>query len=149
MTVRNNSNRHLQQFVGLTWSPASCCTRSTRTKPPMANKVVLQALRSVPKTTSSYITSYTTAFLYEWVLDLTTGTVVQERCLNPHELVEFPAIDGRHHGLPTAQYAYCIHVSSIGGPIATLRTPREGILIDGLVKFALRDIDGDGGDGMW
>ena len=106
------------------------------------HQVVLQALRSVPKTTNSYITSYTTAFLHEWVMDLTSGRV-QEQCLNPHELVEFPVVDARFHGKP-ADSAFAIHVSSIGGPIATLNTPREGILIDGLVKFTLTNNDETG-----
>ena len=101
------------------------------------NKVILQGLRSVPKTSSSYITSYTTTFLHEWVMDLESGRA-QEQCLNPNELVEFPVVDTRQNG-KAADFAFAIHVSSIGGPITTLKTPREGILIDGLVKFALVD----------
>jgi carotenoid cleavage dioxygenase len=100
--------------------------------------LVLHALRSEPKTNGSYITSYTTSFLYEWVLDLKDGKVIREECLNPFELVEFPIIDERFTGR-NAKDCYTVGVKSIGGPLRMYKTPMEGILIDRILKFSLMD----------
>jgi Lignostilbene-alpha,beta-dioxygenase and related enzymes len=102
------------------------------------DKVILHALRSEPKTNGSYITSYTTSFLYEWVLDLKDGTVIREECLNPIELVEFPIIDDRFIG-QNVKDCYAIGVKSIGGPLEMYKTPMEGISIDRILKFSLMD----------
>merc|ERR1719253_2486304 len=52
--------------------------------------VVVHAFKSTPTGDSSYILEYCPAFLYEWVLDIKARRVVEERCLNPEILVEFP-----------------------------------------------------------
>jgi carotenoid cleavage dioxygenase len=103
-------------------------------------KVVVHALRSEPTGEGSYITEYATAFLYEWILDLETGETI-EHCLNADRLVEFPVIDDRFTG-SEVDAVYCSHVSTIGGPLKVYKQPREGIKLDGIVKFSLRD-DGD------
>ena len=101
-------------------------------------KVILHALRSEPSGEASYITSYTTSFLYEWILDLKSGNVISEKCLNPGELVEFPIIDERC-ATSKVKECYAVGVQSIGGPLRLYKTPGEGILIDRVVKFALTD----------
>jgi carotenoid cleavage dioxygenase-like enzyme len=99
-------------------------------------EVVVQALRSDPKTSSSYISVYSPSFLYEWRIDLKTE-VVSEDYLNIDTMVEFPVVDERLNG-GDAHHAYCVTVSSIGGPLMVYTAPGEGILIDGVVKFALQ-----------
>lgn len=98
--------------------------------------VILHALRSEPTGEASYITAYTTAFLYEWVLDVKSGKIVSEQCLNAEELVEFPIVDERLNSIPV-DHCYAVGVSSIGGPLKVYNAPREGILLDRVVKFAL------------
>ena len=44
--------------------------------------VTLTGLRSLPSDPSSFIASYTSAFLYEWTLDPKTGQCVSERYLS-------------------------------------------------------------------
>ena len=100
-------------------------------------RVVLQALRSVPRSDESYLTQYATGFLYEWVMDTATG-VVREQVLNDNELSEFPIIDDRYTGTNT-KYGYAVTVGSIGGPLHVNRNPQVGITLDGVAKFALSD----------
>jgi len=100
-------------------------------------KIVFHALRSEP-TGESYITSYTTSFLYEWIMDLKSGTIDSEKCLNAEELVEFPIIDDRF-ATGVANECYAVGVQSIGGPLTVYKNPGEGILIDRVVKFSLVD----------
>ena len=102
------------------------------------DKVVLHALRSEPTGEGSYITTYTTSFLYEWVLDIKTGKVISEECLNPEELVEFPIIDDRFTS-NVAEACYAVGVLSIGGPLKVCKNPGEGLLLNRVVKFALTD----------
>ena len=101
-------------------------------------KVVVHGFKSVPRGSSSYILDYTPAFLYEWVLDPSTGKTVDERCMNPDVLVEFPMIEDESVGR-RAKATYGLVTSSIGGPIAQFKTPQVGVLLDGVVKFALED----------
>lgn len=75
------------------------------------NKLVLQALRSEPRGCDSFIQSFASTFLYEWVLDLETGQTT-ERCLNPSRLVEFPVIDAAQTG-KAVDAVYCMAVSSM------------------------------------
>ena len=103
------------------------------------NKVVLHALRSEPLGEKSYITDYATTFLHEYTLDLLSGETT-EQCLNMEELVEFPVIDEDLVG-KDADHVYCAAVSAIGGPLKVHKSPAEGILLDGIVKFALKDND--------
>ena len=105
-------------------------------------KIVFHALRSEP-TGESYITSYTRSFLYEWIMDLKSGTVVSEKCLNAEKLVEFPIIDDRF-ATGVVNECYAVGVQSIGGPLTVYKNPGEGILIDRVVKFALVDNVGEG-----
>lgn len=98
-------------------------------------RVTLTALRSQPSGEASFIEQYASAFLHEWVLDLSTGKAV-ERALSDVPL-EFPAVDGRMVGLD-ARYGYAITPSSAGGP-NRYGPPFEGILIDGVVKMDLHD----------
>jgi carotenoid cleavage dioxygenase len=100
-------------------------------------KIVFHALRSEP-TGESYITSYSTSFLYEWIMDLKSGTIDSEKCLNAEELVEFPIIDERL-ATSVANECYAVGVQSIGGPLTVYKNPGEGILIDRVVKFSLVD----------
>jgi len=110
-------------------------------------QVVLHALRSEPSGSKSYITTYSTSFLHEWVLDINTGTLVSEECLNPEEMVEFPVIDERllstscssNDEKATPDSCYAVGVQTIGGPLNVYKTPNEGILLDCVVKFALDD----------
>jgi carotenoid cleavage dioxygenase len=99
-------------------------------------EVVVQALRSDPKTSSSYISVYSTSFLYEWRINLKTDTV-SENYLNIDTMVEFPVVDERLNG-GDAKHVYCVTVSSIGGPLKVYTAPGEGILIDGVVQLALQ-----------
>lgn len=105
-------------------------------------QVVLHALRSEPRADRSFITDYTTAFLHEWTLDLKTGRS-SERCLNPNVLVDFPVLDDRCAG-KQADAVYCSLVSAIGGPMKIYKAPEEGILLAGVVKFALEDNEASG-----
>lgn len=97
--------------------------------------VTLTALRSEPQGEASFIESYTPAYLYEWVLDRTSGRCVRERGLSDICL-EFPSLDGRLIG-KDALYGYAITPSTIGGPVR-YGPPFQGILIDGVVKLNLR-----------
>ena len=60
--------------------------------------VTLTALRSTPSGEASFIESYSSAFLYQWVLDTTSATCVREGLLCDTPL-EFPTLDGRLAGL--------------------------------------------------
>lgn len=102
------------------------------------NKVIVHALRSEPRKEESYLTKYTTAFLYEWVLDTVTGELVSETCLNPHTLADFPVIDSRFVG-KEPEHVYALSVGSIGGPLRLYKAPDEGVLFDGFIKFAMTD----------
>lgn len=102
-------------------------------------KVILHALRSEPASEGgSYITHFTASFLHEWTLDLVSGET-KERCLNPEEIIEFPVIDHRFVGSKDAAELYCAHASGVGGQLRAFKTPVEGLLFDGIVKFALKD----------
>jgi carotenoid cleavage dioxygenase len=105
--------------------------------------VVVHAFKSIPSGESSYILDYTPSFLYEWVLDPKSGKVVEERCLNPDVLVEFPQIAEKDEG-EKAKYAYGLVSTSIGGPMLQFKTPQVGVLLDSVVKFSLLD-DADTG----
>ena len=102
-------------------------------------KVVLHGHKSIPNTESSYILSYTPAFLYEWELDLETRKV-NERWLNSDTMVEFPSVTDDRVG-KEAPHCYAMHVNTIGGPLKRHNTPREGITFFGYVKQALVDTD--------
>ena len=101
--------------------------------------VILTALRSLPTTPESFIAAYSSAFLYEWVLDPSTGVCVSERILSARPL-EFPAIDPRLVGQQT-KFAYGITPRTAGAGPGGLPNrfgpPGEGILIDGVAKFDL------------
>mmetsp|Transcript_42478 Transcript_42478/g.137821 ORF Transcript_42478/g.137821 Transcript_42478/m.137821 type:complete len:379 (+) Transcript_42478:860-1996(+) len=98
-------------------------------------RVTLTALRSTPSGEASFIESYSSAFLYQWVLDTTSATCVREGLLCDTPL-EFPTLDGRLAGLE-ARFGYAITPCSIGGP-NRYGPPHEGILIDGVAKLDLR-----------
>jgi carotenoid cleavage dioxygenase len=100
-------------------------------------KVVVHGLRSEPKQSSSFLSQYATTFLHEWTLDLESGSC-EEKCLNPHALVEFPVINDSFHGLQVDS-VYCASVGSIGGPLKVNTQPEQGILLDGIKKLALTD----------
>ena len=104
-------------------------------------KVIVHGLRSEPKTTGSFLSQYATSFLHEWTLDLKTGLCTEE-CLNPNDIVEFPVIDSRCHGLEQADAVYCAAVSAVGGPLLVNKAPSQGILLDGISKLALSDQNG-------
>ena len=103
------------------------------------NKLVLHAIRSEPNGVKSFISSYAASFLYEWVLDLETGKVVSEGCLNAEELVDFPVIDDRFHS-KQADSVYSLGVYSIGSPLRVYASPQEGIVLDSIVKQSLVDV---------
>ena len=65
-------------------------------------RVTLTALRSTPSGEASFIESYSSAFLYQWVLDTTSATCVREGLLCNTPL-EFPTMDGRLAGLEARQ----------------------------------------------
>jgi carotenoid cleavage dioxygenase len=96
-------------------------------------KVVVQVLRSEPNESKAYIENYASSFLYQYELDLPSGSA-EEFFLNPNEVVEFPAVREDHTGKPT-EAIYCINVASIGGPLETHCQPKTGINIDGITKF--------------
>ena len=81
---------------------------------PLDATIRLTALRSTPESPTSFIGSYTAAYLYEWVLDPASRRCVSERCLSPLP-VEFPSLDPRLIG-KRARYGYAIAPCSIGGP---------------------------------
>ena len=95
--------------------------------------LVVRALRTLPSTPSSFIASYTPAFLYEW-------RIQGERCLSEKYIsetaCEFPAVDPRCVGADAPCY-FAISPRTIGGP-NIYGPPSEGILIDRVVKFDLR-----------
>ena len=97
--------------------------------------VVLTALRSLPTTPESFIASYSTAYLYQWVIDPHSGVCISERCLSSRPL-EFPALDPRLVGLK-ARYGYAITPCTAGGP-NRFGPPGEGILINGVAKLDLQ-----------
>ena len=96
--------------------------------------ILLTALRSLPTSAASFISSYSSAFLYQWVLDPQRQACLSEATLSSRPL-EFPAMDPRLVGLP-ARYAFAITPSTAGGP-NRYGPPGEGILIDGVAKFDL------------
>lgn len=100
--------------------------------------VVVHAFKSIPSGDASYILEYTPSYLYEWVLDPTTGETISERCLNPDTMVEFPQINDDFTG-QKASSVYALVCSSIGGPLVQFATPESVILLDSVIKFALED----------
>ena len=105
--------------------------------------VVVHAFKSIPSGESSYILDYTPAFLYEWVLDPRSRRVVEERCLNPDVLVEFPAVEDGLVG-KEAKHTWGLVTTSFGGPLTQYSTPQAAVLLDSFVKFALDDDDDAG-----
>ena len=103
-------------------------------------EVVVHVLRSEPDPKKSYLEEYASSFLYEYVLDPTTGKVIREECLNAEEVLEFPTINENKCGQP-ADYVYCNSVGSIGGPLEVYKMPRIGLLLNGITKLSLRDDD--------
>jgi len=97
--------------------------------------VILHGLMSLPKTPDSFILKYTSAYLYEWVLDLDTGKVT-EGVINSQQLAEFPVVNGETDGRG-ADFIFSLSVSHIGGPLIYHNNPEEGVMFDGMVKFAL------------
>jgi len=101
-------------------------------------KVVLHAFRATPSAGGSYIQRNSPACLYEWVIDLKSGTV-SECCLNPNTLVEFPIINDRIQGQDLS-FSYGLRYFGIGGPLnAVISAPQDGISFDGVVKFSMKD----------
>lgn len=105
--------------------------------------VVVHAFKSVPAADASYILEYTPAFLYEWILDPSTGRTVAERCLNPDVMVEFPQVQEEVVGRE-ASFAYGLESTSLGGPLVQFKTPEDAVLLDSVVKLALEE-DGEKG----
>jgi carotenoid cleavage dioxygenase-like enzyme len=99
--------------------------------------VVVHAFRSEPSISRGFLEEYSSSFLYEYNLDMTTKTVTMEGCLNPNEIVEFPVINEKYNGKP-AEHVYCTHVKSIGGKLSTHRLPEIGITMDGVTKMGLQ-----------
>jgi len=111
-------------------------------------RVVVHGFKSVPRADASYILEYTPAFLYEWVLDPVTGKTIEERCLNPDVLVEFPIVEDSCVGR-RADSVYGLVTTSIGGPLLQFSTPQSAVLLDAVIKFALEDGEAHGkGDVM-
>jgi carotenoid cleavage dioxygenase-like enzyme len=102
------------------------------------NRVIVQALRSDPRGTKGYLEDFTTSFLYEYELDIQSGTVTSERYLNPYEPVEFPIINPNYVGQKSNTAVYCSSVRSIGGPLLHHKQPVSGITISGVTKFTLQ-----------
>jgi carotenoid cleavage dioxygenase len=102
--------------------------------------VVVHAFKSIPDGDSSYILEYCPAFLYEWVLDIKARRVVEERCLNPDVLVEFPNVEDGLIG-KECRHTFGLVTTSIGGPMTQYSTPQSAVLLDAVVKFALDDDD--------
>ncbi|EJK71741.1 hypothetical protein THAOC_06792 [Thalassiosira oceanica] len=100
--------------------------------------VIVHGFKSVPRDDASYILEYTPAFLYEWVLDPSTGKTIDERCLNPDVLVEFPIVEDSVVGKKT-DAVYGLVTTSIGGPLLQFSTPQSAVLLDAVIKFALED----------
>ena len=97
--------------------------------------VVVHGFKSLPKGASSYILDYTPAFFHQWILDPKTGKVLEDRCLNAEELLEFPIVEERFVGSDPG-CIYGLQVTTIGGPIHSVKTPEAGVLLDGVVKLA-------------
>ena len=97
--------------------------------------VVVHGFKSLPKGASSYILDYTPSFFHQWILDPKTGKVLEDRCLNAEELLEFPIVEDRFVGADPG-CVYALQVTTIGGPIHTVKTPEAGVLLDGFVKLA-------------
>lgn len=106
-------------------------------------KVVVHGFKSLPKGESSYILDYTPAFLHQWILDPATGNVVEDRCLNPNELVEFPIVEDRFVG-SNPGCIYGLQATSIGGPLYECKTPHAGVLLNSVIKFSTNE--GSAGD---
>mmetsp|Transcript_16590 Transcript_16590/g.24506 ORF Transcript_16590/g.24506 Transcript_16590/m.24506 type:complete len:583 (-) Transcript_16590:1452-3200(-) len=100
--------------------------------------VVVHGFKSIPSGSSSYILDYTPSFLYEWVVDPSSGKTLNERCLNADVLVEFPQVEDKVSGRKAAA-VYGLVSTSIGGPMLQFKTPEVGVLLDDVVKFALED----------
>ena len=98
--------------------------------------VVVHGFKSVPEGEASFILDYTPAFLYEWLLDPTTGTTLKERCLNPDVMVEFPQVEDQVTGRD-ASSVYGLVSTGIGGPLLQFKTPEAAVVLDGVVKMAL------------
>ena len=102
--------------------------------------VVVHAFKSTPNGDSSYILEYCPAFLYEWVLDMKARRVVEEHCLNPDVLVEFPNLENGLVG-KACKHTFGLVTTSIGGPLTQYSTPQSAVLLDAVVKFDLDDDD--------
>lgn len=104
-----------------------------------AGHVVLHAFKSrEPSGAESFITHFSPAHLYEWVLDLRTGTCVSERWLNPDVPIEFPAIDPAAIGRK-ADRVFAMQAASYGGPVKWFKSPHQGAIFDSLVALSLDD----------
>lgn len=113
---------------------------------PATGHVRLVGCRAEPATPQSFITQFSPAFLYEWVLDPKSGRCVREGYLNSERVVEFPTLNPADVG-GAAAAAYLVSIGAITGAIAEYRTPQESILLDGFVKMALADDEEGGGGG--
>ena len=100
--------------------------------------VVIHGFKAVPNGDGSYIQEYSASFLHEWIVDPNNGTVIVDKCLNPNELVEFPAIEDEKL-TNFCDYCYGLKTTSIGSPMKQFNTPATGVLLDGVVKFCLKD----------
>lgn len=102
--------------------------------------VVVQAMRCrTPRNDETYLTHYFPAHLYEWVLDIDTGTCVSERWLNPDIPVEFPVVDPAQIGSNKANRVFAIQLASYGGPVKWFQTPHHGCISNALVALSLND----------
>jgi carotenoid cleavage dioxygenase-like enzyme len=104
-------------------------------------RVIVQALRSEPYGSKGYLEEFTTSYLYEYELDLTSGKVSSERYLNPYEPVEFPNINPKQIGQKSNNAVYCSSLRSMGGPLLNHKQPVSGITLSGITKFTLHDSD--------
>lgn len=102
------------------------------------DKVIVQGLHSIPVGNKCFFEQYAGSFLHEYKIDLKTG-VVDERCLNPEQIVEFPIVRPEFNGKRECPYCYCCTVESIGGPAEIHKQPKEGMAPGGIAKFALKD----------
>ena len=67
---------------------------------------------------------------------------VNERCLNPDVMVEFPQVQDKLSGRK-ADAVYGLEATIIGGPLL-FKTPEVGVVLNSVVKFALEDNDASG-----
>jgi len=134
---RNSEDGSVPAEAEVVWTPVEPCVvlHTVNAHENSDGTVTLTALRSLPSTTSSFIESYTTAFLYRWVVDPRSATCIAEEALSSVPL-EFPTLDPRLLG-SDARFGFAIRPCSIGGP-NRYGPPFEGILINAIVKYDLR-----------